>query len=34
LYYKDILDYTWTEVDCVDDLLKAKEISARENLVK
>lgn len=26
LYYKDISEYSWTEVDCVDDLLKAKEI--------
>ena len=26
LRYKDISDYNWTEVDCVDDLLKAKEI--------
>lgn len=26
LYYKDIRDYTWTEVDSVDDLLRAKEI--------
>lgn len=26
LYYKDIKDYKWTEVDCVDDLLKARQI--------
>ena len=26
MYYKDIKDYEWTEVDSVDDLLKAKEI--------
>jgi choline kinase len=26
LYYKDIRDYKWTEVDCVDDLLKARQI--------
>lgn len=26
LYYKDIKDYLWTEVDSVDDLLKAKRI--------
>lgn len=26
LYYKDIKDYQWSEVDRVDDLLKAKEI--------
>lgn len=26
LYYKDIRDYLWTEVDCVDDLLKARQI--------
>lgn len=32
LYYKDISDYTWTEVDQVDDLLRAKEIYANDNL--
>lgn len=26
LFYKDICDYEWTEVDCVDDLLMAKNI--------
>lgn len=26
LYYKDIKDYQWTEVDTVDDMLKAKRI--------
>ncbi|MBQ2885148.1 MAG: NTP transferase domain-containing protein [Alphaproteobacteria bacterium] len=26
LYYKDIKDYAWTEVDCVDDLLNARKI--------
>jgi choline kinase len=26
LYYKDIKDYEWTEVDTVDDLLKARQI--------
>jgi choline kinase len=26
LYYKDIKDYQWTEVDCADDLLKARQI--------
>lgn len=26
LYFKDIKDYKWTEVDCVDDLLKARQI--------
>lgn len=26
LFYKDIKEYKWTEVDCVDDLLKAREI--------
>lgn len=26
LYYKDIKDYKWVEVDCVDDLLKARQI--------
>ena len=29
LYYKDIKDYQWTEVDNVDCLLKAKEIHAK-----
>lgn len=28
LYYKDIKEYKWTEVDCVDDLLKARQIHA------
>jgi choline kinase len=28
LYYKDIKDYQWTEVDSVDDLLKARQIQA------
>lgn len=28
LYYKDIKDYKWTEVDGVDDLLKARRIQA------
>ena len=28
LYYKDIKDYQWTEVDAVDDLLKARQIQA------
>ena len=26
LYYKDIKTYKWTEVDCVDDLIKARQI--------
>ena len=30
LYYKDIKDYDWIEVDCVDDLLKARQIQAAE----
>lgn len=29
LYYKDIRDYMWTEVDSVDDLLRAKEIHSK-----
>jgi choline kinase len=29
LYYKDIKEYDWTEVDCVDDLFKAKEINLK-----
>lgn len=28
LYYKDIKEYKWTEVDCVDDLLKARQIQS------
>lgn len=31
LYYKDIKDYAWTEVDCVDDLLKARQIQEDSN---
>lgn len=31
LYYKDIKDYEWTEVDSVDDLLKAKNIHTGTN---
>lgn len=30
LYYKDIKDYQWTEVDNVDDLLKAKDIHYKD----
>ncbi|MEF9951712.1 MAG: NTP transferase domain-containing protein [Clostridium sp.] len=30
LYYEDIADYDWTEVDCVGDLMLAKEIVSRE----
>lgn len=30
LYYKDIADYEWTEVDCVSDLLHAKNIHMKE----
>lgn len=30
LYYKDICDYEWTEVDCVSDLIKAKNIHMKE----
>ncbi len=33
LSYSDICDYSWTEVDCVDKLLKAKEIYSREKLM-
>lgn len=32
LYYKDIKDYQWTEVDNVDDLLKARQIQAESNI--
>lgn len=28
LYYKDIKNFKWTEVDCVDDLLKARQIQS------
>lgn len=31
LYYKDIADYEWTEVDCVGDLIHAKNIHLQEN---
>lgn len=31
LYYKDIKEYKWTEVDCVDDLLKARQIQAESD---
>lgn len=31
LYYKDICDYEWTEVDCVSDLIHAKTIHTKEN---
>lgn len=34
LYYKDIKDYEWTEVDCVDDLLKAKQIHQESVSIK
>ena len=30
LYYKDICDYEWTEVDCVSDLVHAKSIHLKE----
>ena len=30
LKYKDIANYEWTEVDCVDDLLKAKNIHRKD----
>lgn len=29
LYYKDIKDYSWTEVDNADDLIKAREVQKR-----
>ena len=31
LYFVDIANYKWTEVDCVDDFLKAKDIHNSEN---
>lgn len=30
LYFKDICDYDWTEVDCVSDLIHAKNIHLKE----
>lgn len=30
LYYKDICDYDWTEVDCVSDLIRAKNIHLQD----
>lgn len=30
LFYKDIVDYEWTEVDCVSDLIHAKNIHLQE----
>ena len=32
LYYKDIKDYNWTEVDNVDDLLRAREIQQESTI--
>lgn len=31
LYYEDIRDYKWTEVDCVNDMLLAKQIHMEEH---
>ena len=31
IYFKDIKDYVWAEVDCVDDLLKARQIQQESN---
>lgn len=31
LYYVDIKDFQWIEVDCVDDLLKARQIQQKTN---
>ena len=30
LYYKDIKGFVWAEIDCVDDLIKAKKVQKRE----
>lgn len=30
LYYKDIKEYSWAEVDSVDDLIKAKEVQQKQ----
>lgn len=32
LYYKDVKDYKWTEIDSVDDLLKARQIQAESEI--
>lgn len=32
LYYEDISNYDWTEIDCVDDLLHARQIYRNDNL--
>lgn len=32
LYYEDIRDYKWTEVDCVNDMLLAKQIHMEEQI--
>lgn len=32
LFYKDICDYDWTEVDCVSDLIHAKNIHIKERI--
>ena len=32
LYFKDIKDYQWTEIDNVDDLLKARQIQAESKI--
>ncbi len=34
LYYKDICEYEWTEVDCVSDLIHAKNIHLKKNMKK
>ena len=34
LYFKDIMNYDWTEVDSVNDLLHAKNIHMRESSFK
>ncbi|MFR6393348.1 MAG: hypothetical protein ACLUN0_11075 [Roseburia sp.] len=31
LEFEDISDYKWTEIDCVDDMLLAKQIHSKEN---
>ena len=31
LYYTDICEYDWTEVDCVSDLILAKSIHMKES---
>ena len=33
-FYKDIKDYQWTEVDNVDDLIRAREVNKKQGGVR